>query len=65
MVGGGVEWRFARNWSLKGEYEYLGFGTKNFTTIGTTPGFLPVTATNSVKDTANIGKLGVNYRFGY
>jgi outer membrane immunogenic protein len=63
MVGGGAEWSFAYSWSLKAEYNYLNFGTKNFTTIGTAPGFLPVVGTNSVKDTANIGKLGVNYRF--
>ncbi len=65
MIGGGAEWRFAYNWSLKGEYEYLNFGTKNFVTVGTTPGFLDVIATNSVKDTANIVKVGVNYRFGF
>jgi outer membrane immunogenic protein len=63
MVGGGIEWSFAHNWSVKAEYDYLNFGTKNFTTVGTTPGFLPVIGTDSVKDTANIGKLGVNYRF--
>ena len=25
-VGGGLEWAFARNWSAKAEYLYLGFG---------------------------------------
>lgn len=65
LVGAGVEWAFAYNWSVKLEYDYLGLSSQTFTTP---VGFLPAGAI----DTFNTGnrniqmvKLGVNYRFGW
>jgi outer membrane immunogenic protein len=65
LVGGGVEWAFAYNWSAKLEYDYLALSSQTFTTP---VGFLPLGAV----DTFNTGnrniqmiKLGVNYRFGW
>jgi len=29
VVGAGVEWAFARNWSLRAEYNYMDFGTRH------------------------------------
>jgi outer membrane immunogenic protein len=65
LVGAGVEWAFAFNWSAKLEYDYLGLGSQSFTTP---VGFLP----GGAVDTFNTGnrnlqmlKLGVNYRFGW
>jgi outer membrane immunogenic protein len=65
LVGGGIEWAFAYNWSAKIEYDYLGLGSR---TLTTPVGFLP----GGVIDTFNTGnrniqmvKLGVNYRFGW
>jgi len=62
LVGGGVEWAFAGNWSAKLEYDYLGLNSHTFTSPGP---FL-------VGDTFNTGnrnvqqvKLGINYRFGW
>ncbi len=31
-VGGGVEWMFAPDWSVIGEYNYMDFGTSTITT---------------------------------
>jgi outer membrane immunogenic protein len=61
LVGLGVEWAFAPNWTMKIEGNYMDFGRTNhaFAPVG---GFLPI---NSDID-SHIGtvKLGVNYRFG-
>ena len=56
-LGGGVEYAFDRNWSVKAEYLYIDFG--NGPTV-------PVNAARNVvsgKMTDNIARLGVNYRF--
>jgi hypothetical protein len=31
LVGGGIEWAFAPNWSAKIEYDYLGLNNRTFT----------------------------------
>src|SRR5262249_15779308 len=31
LVGGGIEWAFAPNWSVKIEYDYLGLSSRTFT----------------------------------
>lgn len=61
-VGAGVEAALTNNWSVKGEYLYVNFGS-----IGTTTGFDDVFATPITHDAklhANIARLGLNYRFG-
>jgi outer membrane immunogenic protein len=59
-VGAGLEYAFARNWSAKVEYDYLGFGTQsmNFTT--------PVLGTVTSNASLNVQevKAGVNFHFG-
>ncbi|MDC7784099.1 porin family protein [Rhodoplanes sp. TEM] len=56
-VGGGVEWAFDMNWSVKAEYMYI--GVDNTQTVG---------AFGQNWDTENSGihtaKVGLNYRFG-
>jgi outer membrane immunogenic protein len=69
-VGGGLEWMFARGWSVFGEYNYMNFETKsvNFFSAGLVPGFGPVGAladTNAVKLTAQQAIIGVNYKFNW
>lgn len=62
-VGAGFEYALDRNWSVKAEYLYLDFGT--VTGVGTlTPAFAGLTFSNSTHLTANLGRVGVNYRFG-
>ena len=78
VVGGGVEYAFTENWSAKLEYDYLNFGTNNVSTFLTNPasaeaaegvaaalnigGAFPPYAF-SVRETANIVKAGLNYKF--
>jgi outer membrane immunogenic protein len=56
-VGGGVEWAFARSWSIKAEYVYLGFSRGGNTLV--IPGGLASAARLDLQTV----KGGVNYRF--
>jgi outer membrane immunogenic protein len=58
-VGAGLEWAFAPHWSLFGEYDYLAFGTKNYTFKGSAG----AKSSFDIKSNVNQVKLGVNYRF--
>ena len=53
-VGGGLEWAFARNWSARAEYLYLGFGDTTLSGGGN-----EVKVNNDVQTV----RLGVNYKF--
>jgi outer membrane immunogenic protein len=58
-VGGGVEYAFTRNWSVKGEYLYLGLNNtlRSCNTAGT------VCFDTDMRG-VHTAKFGVNYRFG-
>jgi outer membrane immunogenic protein len=65
-AGGGVEWGFAPNWSLKAEYNYLDFGsdTVNQTVTFDFFGTVPNPLVRNVDTHIHIVKGGVNFRFG-
>jgi outer membrane immunogenic protein len=58
-VGAGLEYLFAPNWSVKGEYQYYNFGSTTFTT-----GPAPIIGAR-FRDDEHTVKVGVNYRFGW
>ena len=58
VLGGGVEYLLAKNWSIKGEYLHYNLGTLNASALDTN-GQGPI----SFKENANTFKLGVNYKF--
>jgi outer membrane immunogenic protein len=65
VVGVGVEWGFAPNWSAKLEYDHLDFGSttvQDLTLTGATAGTV-----SNVRSTvtAEIVKAGVNYHFNW
>jgi len=68
-IGGGVEWAVAGNWSIKGEYMFIGLGHHDalttcgtsFNPTGTTPGG-PFCFTHEFGG-VHTAKIGVNYRF--
>ncbi|MBV9626757.1 MAG: porin family protein [Xanthobacteraceae bacterium] len=62
-AGGGVEYAFASNWSVKGEYLYADLGS--FT--ATAPAFVGTATTIAYthKYTENLARVGVNYHFPY
>jgi outer membrane immunogenic protein len=55
IVGAGIEWAFATNWSARLEYDYYGFGTHS---VVMDPDSL---ATLNVKQDVQTVKLGVNF----
>ena len=57
-AGGGVEYAFAGNWTVKAEYLHVGFSNRSVTSpqIG-----LPYTF--AFKDSLDIGRVGINYKF--
>ena len=59
-IGFGVEWAILGNWTIKGEYDYLDFGTKTVTLNDQLLG----PASVSLRQRINQVKFGVNYRFG-
>ena len=66
-VGGGVEYALTPAWSLKLEYDYLGFGTSNVATPYVPGNPLtghPVGPIVGLIDNVQQVKLGINYRLG-
>lgn len=51
-VGGGVEYAFTDNWTVKAEYLYMDLGEDYYASIGDKSGL-----------TANIVRAGINYKF--
>jgi outer membrane immunogenic protein len=60
-AGVGIEAMFNQNWSAKAEYLYVDFG--NHTVFNDNVG--GVIVPESLRFTANILRVGLNYRFGY
>jgi outer membrane immunogenic protein len=59
-VGGGLEWRIAQNWLLRGEYRYSNFGTLKSTFFGNS-GDLEVSSNQKVS--TQIATGGIAYFF--
>jgi len=69
-IGGGIEWAFAPNWSMKAEYMFIGLGGQGLTSCGTATlasgAVVPGGAFCFAHDFPDIHtvKLGINWRFG-
>ncbi len=67
VVGGGAEWVLTGNWTLKGEYLYVDFGSVTASGLATNPAFPvagaanPITISDDLSE--HIGRAGFNYRF--
>jgi outer membrane immunogenic protein len=63
-VGGGMEWLFMPNWSLKWEYLYIDLGKLNYADrcISAVCGSAPAYAT-SVQFREQVARVGINYHF--
>ncbi|MDQ6868596.1 MAG: outer membrane beta-barrel protein [Pseudomonadota bacterium] len=68
-AGGGIEWLFAPNWSVKAEYLYYDLGSvnyglsplQNFNSAGTL--FTSGAPVSRTRFTGNIARAGLNYHF--
>jgi outer membrane immunogenic protein len=69
-AGGGVEWLFSPNWSLKVEYLYYDLGRQTYGLSPLTHSFVgaPVTVTDNLASTrfnGNIVRAGINYHLNW
>ena len=64
LIGVGLEYAFLNNWTVKFEYDYLGFEAKNVTFTAFRPGFSQ-TFTQNVSADKHIFKVGLNYLFNF
>jgi outer membrane immunogenic protein len=65
VLGGGLEHKFAPNWSLKAEYQYLNLGdTKRATFVTFDDGEDHTDATGRFDHSYHTVRLGLNYSFG-
>jgi len=55
VLGAGVEWAFAQNWTAKLEYQYVNLGARTYTFAG--PPSPAVSMSNSIV------RVGLNYKF--
>lgn len=63
-VGGGLEYMFAKGWSVFGEYNYADFGRKDITfTAG--PGTVGAPSITSTRLSIQTALVGVNYKFNF
>jgi outer membrane immunogenic protein len=60
LAGVGVEWAFLPNWSVKAEYNYMGF--RSVTEVPTTTGNLAASPA-AVKLDLQTAVIGINYKF--
>jgi len=64
LVGAGIEWAFAANWSAKVEYNYLGLEDRTFIVPAGSAFFPGDTFTRSNRNIQMV-KGGINYRFNW
>jgi outer membrane immunogenic protein len=63
LAGGGFEWAFANNWSVRAEYDYFGLSGRSFTVPATFPVLAGDTFTTG-RNNIQMATVGINYRFG-
>jgi outer membrane immunogenic protein len=61
LVGAGIEWAFASNWSGKIEYDFLQLNSQTFSAVPLIPG----DGFNTGRPNIQMVKFGINYRFGW
>jgi outer membrane immunogenic protein len=63
LIGAGLEWAFANNWSLKAEYDYIGLSGRTFTIPAGSPFLVGDTFTTG-NNNIQMATVGINFRFG-
>jgi outer membrane immunogenic protein len=63
-LGGGIEYAFTNNWSVKAEYIHAGFSNKNRVLVDpVTPGGAGYSFSSKENGNLNIARVGINYKF--
>jgi len=64
-AGGGAEWMLDQHWSVKIEYQFVDLGTETVRIIAApfSPGMIAPSFNAAFRDSFNVVRLGLNYRF--
>ena len=62
-VGGGLEYAFTNNWSVKAEYLYVDLGSKKTTYTSTDPALAGTSFTGKRDNDFSVARVGLNYKF--
>jgi outer membrane immunogenic protein len=62
VFGGGIEYAFDKNWSIKGEYLYVPLKSLGFTSVSTADPTYTIQHHDSLS-ALNVFRVGLNYRF--
>lgn len=64
-AGGGIEWAFARQWTIKAEYLYVDVGGLTYASANSAPATFPAATIlhthGDLKE--SVGRIGINYKF--
>ncbi len=63
-VGGGLEWALSENWTARGEYLYVNFGSVNTSVPSCAACGAGSDITVTHKYTESLARAGLNYKFG-
>lgn len=63
-VGGGLEYAFTPNWSVKAEGLYFDFGSQNYVAFPLAPN-PPFAVAHKADFTGGLGRVGLNYKFNW
>ena len=63
LAGVGVEWAFLQNWSVKAEYNYMGFGSITEVPTNSTPSATSRLSPAGVKLDLQTAVTGIDYKF--
>jgi outer membrane immunogenic protein len=70
-VGGGLEYNFYGNWTMRAEYRYYDWGTLGYNSAGFgsvvngIPGFTFAIPNHSSRETMQTGRVGLTYKFAW
>jgi len=65
LIGAGIEHALTRNWTVKLEYDYIGFGTEQFTVTKCSLGVCAPVNTGTLSANKQVFKVGANYLFDF
>lgn len=64
LVGGGVEWAFAQNWTVRAEYDFLGLSNRSIVVPAGFPVLAGDTFTSNNRN-VQMATVGINYLFNW
>jgi outer membrane immunogenic protein len=65
-AGGGLEWAFLQNFTLRAEYLYVNLGNDSFNVVSVPAGILAPSSFKTISNdvTIQVVRVGLNYKFG-